>query len=227
MDRCHLSVQNRSLCSHMKRKIYNTVVWPIVRSAVPWLRLLVASFPPRRPGFDPRSGQVGFVVDNVSLGQVFSENFGFPCQFSFHRLLHTHYHLSSGTGTVGQTVADVPSGISITPPPLHETKNTINCFVRSWNFVCRPDGRTYIVNVVPNSVLQRIFVPRGEELHDKELHMLYSWPSIKMLKSRSTRWAGLAAHIVRRLLGKPGRRYNIKIYRREIVCDGRNWIPLS
>jgi hypothetical protein len=26
---------------------------------------------------------------------------GFPCQFSFHRLLHTH-HLSSGAGTIGQ-----------------------------------------------------------------------------------------------------------------------------
>jgi hypothetical protein len=26
---------------------------------------------------------VGFVVDKVGLGQVFSEYFGFPCQFSF------------------------------------------------------------------------------------------------------------------------------------------------
>jgi hypothetical protein len=30
------------------------------------------------------------VVDKVALGQVSSECFGFPCQFSFHRLLHTH-----------------------------------------------------------------------------------------------------------------------------------------
>jgi hypothetical protein len=28
------------------------------------------------------SGHVGFVVDKVALGQVFSEYFGFPCQFS-------------------------------------------------------------------------------------------------------------------------------------------------
>jgi hypothetical protein len=28
-----------------------------------------------------------FVVDKVALGQVFSEYFGFPCQFSFHQLL--------------------------------------------------------------------------------------------------------------------------------------------
>jgi hypothetical protein len=38
---------------------------------------------------------VGFVVDKVALGQVFSEYFGLPCQYSFHQLLHNHltYHL--------------------------------------------------------------------------------------------------------------------------------------
>jgi hypothetical protein len=41
------------------------------------------------------SGHVGFVVDKVTLGQVFSEYFGFPCQFSFRSL---------------------PNGISLTPP---------------------------------------------------------------------------------------------------------------
>jgi hypothetical protein len=39
---------------------------------------------------------VGFVVDKVALGQVFSEYFGFPCPSSFHQLLHNHHHLSSG-----------------------------------------------------------------------------------------------------------------------------------
>jgi hypothetical protein len=29
-------------------------------------------FPPKRPGFEFRSGHVGFVVDKVALGQVFS-----------------------------------------------------------------------------------------------------------------------------------------------------------
>jgi hypothetical protein len=58
---------------------------------------------------------VGFVVDKVVLGQVFSEYFVFPCQFSFHRLLHIHHHhLSSGAGTIGQLAADVPSGLSLT-----------------------------------------------------------------------------------------------------------------
>jgi hypothetical protein len=41
-------------------------------------------------------------VDKVALGQVFSEYFGFPCQSSFHKLLHNHPHLSSGAGTIGQ-----------------------------------------------------------------------------------------------------------------------------
>jgi hypothetical protein len=39
--------------------------------AVPWLRRLVAGLSPLRPGFDPGSVHVGFVVDKVALGQVF------------------------------------------------------------------------------------------------------------------------------------------------------------
>jgi hypothetical protein len=34
---------------------------------------------------------VGFVVDKVALGQVFSEYFGFPCH-SFHHILHPYNH---------------------------------------------------------------------------------------------------------------------------------------
>jgi hypothetical protein len=44
--------------------------------------------PPRRPGFDPRSDHVRFVVDKVSQGQALSKYFGFSCQFSFFRFLH-------------------------------------------------------------------------------------------------------------------------------------------
>jgi hypothetical protein len=40
------------------------------------LKRLVTGFPPRRPSFDPGSCQVGFEVDKVALGQVFSEYFG-------------------------------------------------------------------------------------------------------------------------------------------------------
>jgi hypothetical protein len=68
----------------------------VAQRAVPQLRRLLAGFPLRRPGFEPGSGHVGFVVDKVSLGQVFYKYFGFPCQSSFHQMLHNHHHLSSG-----------------------------------------------------------------------------------------------------------------------------------
>jgi hypothetical protein len=45
---------------------------------------------------------VGFVVDKVELGQVFSEYFGFPCKSSFHKFLNNQYNLSSGAGIIGQ-----------------------------------------------------------------------------------------------------------------------------
>jgi hypothetical protein len=57
-------------------------------------------------------GQVGFVVDKVALGQVFSEYVGFPCQSSFHQLLHPHP--SSGAGTIGQKWSQY-KGLSPTP----------------------------------------------------------------------------------------------------------------
>jgi hypothetical protein len=53
-------------------------------------------------------------MDKVALGQFFFEYFGLSCQFSFHRLLHTH-HLSYGAGTIDHLVADVPSGLSLIP----------------------------------------------------------------------------------------------------------------
>jgi hypothetical protein len=56
---------------------------------------------------------MGFVVEKVALGQVFFEYFGFPCQSSFHRLLHNHHLLSSVTGTIAQLVAAVPSGLIV------------------------------------------------------------------------------------------------------------------
>jgi hypothetical protein len=65
--------------------------------------------------FDPGSGQVGFVVNKVALEQVFSEYFGFPCQSSFHQLLHNHPQLSSGAGTIGQKW---PQYKGLSPTPL-------------------------------------------------------------------------------------------------------------
>jgi hypothetical protein len=53
-------------------------------------------------------------MDKVALGQVFSEYFGFPCQSSFHQLLHNTliYHL----GLYNRPeVAAVPGDASPTP----------------------------------------------------------------------------------------------------------------
>jgi hypothetical protein len=50
--------------------------------AVPWHRRLVAGLSSRRPGFDPASVHVRFMVDKVALGQVFFPKYlGFACQF--------------------------------------------------------------------------------------------------------------------------------------------------
>jgi hypothetical protein len=39
-----------------------------------------------------RSGHVGFAVNKLVLGQPFSAYLGFPCQSSFHQILHHHNH---------------------------------------------------------------------------------------------------------------------------------------
>jgi hypothetical protein len=67
------------------------------------------------PAARVRSQATLFVVDNVTLGHVFSKYFSFSYQFSFHQPLHIHHHLSQGVGTSDQRVADVPSGLNLTP----------------------------------------------------------------------------------------------------------------
>jgi hypothetical protein len=62
------------------------------------------------------------MVVKMTLGQIFYERFGFSCQFLVYQILHTN--LSSGAGTIGQTVAGVPRGLSLTPP--QEIKKLIN-----------------------------------------------------------------------------------------------------
>jgi hypothetical protein len=61
------------------------------------------------------------MVNRAAMGQVFSDYFGFPYQLAFHRLLHSHHYLSSWAGTVGQTVAGVPTG-SISPNEVEREK---------------------------------------------------------------------------------------------------------
>jgi hypothetical protein len=70
------------------------------------------------------------MVSKVALGQIFSEYFGFPYQSLFHQVLHTHRHISSGAGTMGQLVADVPSGLSLPLPKEAKRKKkllNLNC----------------------------------------------------------------------------------------------------
>jgi hypothetical protein len=60
---------------------------------------------------------MGFVVDKVPLGQVFSGYFGFPCKLQIipPTVLHSLSSIIWGC-TIGQILAHVPSGLGITHP---------------------------------------------------------------------------------------------------------------
>jgi hypothetical protein len=72
------------------------------------------------------SGLAEFAVGKVALGQILSEYFGFPCRFSFHRMLHAR--LSSKAGTIDPLLTGVP--------PSHE-------FKERWN-LSRAEGVVWI-----------------------------------------------------------------------------------
>jgi hypothetical protein len=77
---------------------------------------------------------MGFVVDKVALGQVFSEYFRFTWQFGFNQMLHTHLSsVSSEAARIGHSVADVPSGLCLTPP--QETKKKCILYFKTNNFI--------------------------------------------------------------------------------------------
>jgi hypothetical protein len=106
--------------------------------------------------------------------------------------------------------------------------------------------------VFENRVLKRIFGPKRDEvtgewikLHIKELHDLYSSPSIiRIIKSRRVRLAGHVTRMGakrnvyrllvgkpegRRPLGRPRRRWvdNVRMDLGEIVWGGVDWIGLA
>jgi hypothetical protein len=114
-----------------------------------------------------------------------------------------------------------------------------------WAFtVCYRESFTFLplhrLRLFENRVLRRIFGPKRDEvsgdwrnLHDEELHNLYTSPNIfRMTKSSSMRWTGHVARMGernsyrilvgkpegRRPLGRPRRRWvdNIKMVIREI-----------
>jgi hypothetical protein len=106
--------------------------------------------------------------------------------------------------------------------------------------------------VFENRVLRRLFGPKRDEvtgewrkLHNKELHDLYSSPSIiRIIKSRRIRWAGHLAPMgekrnsyrllverpeEKRPLGRPIRRWvdNIRMKLGEMGWGDADWIGLA
>jgi hypothetical protein len=69
-----------------------------------------------RPGFEPRSGHLGFVVDKVTVGQIFFRVLRFPLPIFIPPTAPHSLSLSYGPGTIGQIIADAPSGLSLTSP---------------------------------------------------------------------------------------------------------------
>jgi hypothetical protein len=73
---------------------------------------LVAGYPPRWSGFDPRS--CGICGGQSSIGAGFLRVLRFPPTILIPPT--APHSSSSGAGKTDQTVADVPSGLSLTPP---------------------------------------------------------------------------------------------------------------
>jgi hypothetical protein len=81
-----------------------------------------------------------------ALGQVFSKYFGFPCQSLFHQLLHSHPHLSSGSGIIAQKW---PQYKGLSPTPLAIKKLFITVYNTNNSFLKRSDTTMYITNCSP------------------------------------------------------------------------------
>jgi hypothetical protein len=116
-------------------------------------------FSPPRRGFEPRSGHVEFLFDEVAFGRVFSEFSAFSCQLSFHRQLDTH-HLSSWAGTISQLVTQVS--------PHHKKlkKSYVNCILKSRCILHNRRGRFLTASrsvSVPYWIPSHIYVPRDLE----------------------------------------------------------------
>jgi hypothetical protein len=85
-------------------------------SAVPWLRRLVADLSPRR------SVHLGFMVDKVALGQVFSEFFGFPLLI-YHSTVALQTHIIWGMRNM-LTQAGIHAWV-LYPPHLQRKKKCV------------------------------------------------------------------------------------------------------
>ena len=58
-----------------------------------WLRRLVAGLLPRRPGFDPGTAHVRFVVDKVALGVIRFSPVSFIPPVLHYKVKRKNYHL--------------------------------------------------------------------------------------------------------------------------------------
>jgi hypothetical protein len=66
----------------------------------------------------------------------------------------------------------------------------------TWSPTLREEHK---MEVFENRVLKRIFGPKRDEVHNEELHDLYSSPSIiRIIKAKRMRWAGHVAQMARR-----------------------------
>jgi hypothetical protein len=73
----------------------------------------------------PRLRSCGICGEKSDIRASFLRVNRFPLP-PFHRLLHTHHHPLSGTGTIGLIVADVPSGLNL--PHRVEISNRFSAF---------------------------------------------------------------------------------------------------
>jgi hypothetical protein len=111
---------------------------------------------------------VAFVVVKVALGQVFSEQFCFPCQSSLHQIHHPHNH----------------------PGQVFQFKKKVNamCFLYylpKYSTVCTEDYEwsleSYVANV--NKQIKYKFFPESKK-KTKKLELNVDMPSNKLLYAR-------------------------------------------
>jgi hypothetical protein len=143
----------------------------------------------RRPGFETGSGHAGVCAGQSGVRADFLRVLWFYCQFAFHRLLHNHHHLSSGAGTIGQTVAAVPSGLSLTPLRIkitiqsyHSPLYTLVCSqhrkMKSIH-ICRDNNYTECKNIIlPRTCLHTHL----NEKSLQQLHMAIKYGNFCILK---------------------------------------------
>jgi hypothetical protein len=133
---------------------------------------------------------LGTTVTNQNLIQEEIKrrlNSGSACYLSVQRLLSSRLLSKNLIIRIYKTI--------ILPVVLYECE--------TWSLTLGEDHR---LRVFENRVLRRIFGPKRDEvtgewrkLHNKELHDLYTSPSIvRIIKSRSMRWAGHVARMGRR-----------------------------